>query len=983
MACRLPGGVTTPEDYWELLERGGDGIVEVPKDRWDADALYDPEPEARGKSYCRYGGFVTLIDLFDAPFFGISPREARALDPLQRMALETSWEAFERAGYTMEQLRGSQTGAFIGVGKSSAYHEYGVTVSGGLADLDGYVGPGSAGGTMSGRVSYVFGLEGPTMTVDTACSSSLVTTHLACNALRSGECDLAVSAGVSLMLSPELHVEFSRLRGMSPDGRCRSFSSDTEGTGWSEGAAAVVLKRLSDAQRDGDPILAVLRGTAVNHDGHSASLTTPSGPAQQRVIRAALAASGLQPNHIDYLEAHGTGTTLGDPIEGTALAEVFGGSHSDEEPLWVGSAKSNLGHTQAAAGLAGVFKVVLAMQHNMLPRTLHVAEPSPAVDWKSAKMALVQEEQPWLPNDRPRRAGVSSFGIGGTNAHVIVEEPPKRVVEDKASAPLPPTVPFLVSGFTDAALRKQAEDLHLHMGMNIQDRLGDVAHSLATTRSQFRRRLVLMVKDKAELLDKLASFARTGESPAGAVRTGDHTEEPRLALLFTGQGSQLPGMGKDVYEVYPAFREALDEIAAQFTELEKALLDVMWADPGSEDAALLNRTDFTQPALFALEVALWRLWQSWGVQPELLLGHSIGELAAAHVAGIFELPDACRLVAARGRLMQALPSRGAMTSLEASGAEAEAAVEALGLNGKVDIAGLSTPAQTVVSGDADAVELVAAHFVPQDRQVKALTVSHAFHSHHMDGMLAAFRAVAETIQFNPPKMAIVSSLTGELAKPGELEQPDYWVRQVRRAVRFSDGMRALHQQGANTFLELGPQPVLSGMGAACLADERSVSWVPSLTRDKDGASVMQRSLAELHVLEVPIDWRGFFEPFGGERVALPTYAFQRERYWFEPPPSRAIGAGLDDTNHVLLGGGVSIAGTEMSVFTNVVAAEEPIWVQEHKVMDAVLMPGTAFFEAMRAAGDASGEGEWDASGTSSSSRPWCSPPACRSVCRSR
>ncbi len=683
MSCRLPGGVRSPEDYWELLERGVDGIVKVPEERWDADALYDPEPEARGKSYCSYGGFVTPIDLFDAAFFGISPREARALDPMQRMVLETIWEAFERAGATMDELRGSQTGAFIGVGKSSAYHEYGLTAAGGLADLDGYVGPGSAGGTMSGRVSYVFGLEGPTMTVDTACSSSLVTTHLACNALRAGECDLAVSAGVSLMLSPELHVEFSRLRGMSPDGRCRSFSADTEGTGWSEGAAAVILKRLSDAQRDGDPILAVVRGTAVNHDGHAASLTTPSGPAQERVIRAALAASGLQPGDIDYLEAHGTGTRLGDPIEGTALAEVFGGSHSAERPLWMGSAKSNLGHTQAAAGLAGVFKVVLAMRHNLLPRTLHVTQPSPAVDWDAVPMALVREEQPFPPKDRPRRAGVSSFGIGGTNAHVVIEEPPARAAARQATVPLPPAVPFLVSGFTDAALRQQAESLHRHLGMNIADRLGDVAFSLAATRSQFRRRLVLLAKDKSELLDKLGSFARTGETPAGAVRTGEHAQEPRLALLFTGQGSQLPGMGKDVYEVYPEFRAALDEIAAQFTGLDRPLLQVMWAEPGSADAALLNRTDYTQPALFALEVALWRLWQSWGVRPELLLGHSIGEIAAAHVAGILGLRDACRLVAARGALMQALPpSRGAMASLEASGAEAQAAIDELGLAGK-------------------------------------------------------------------------------------------------------------------------------------------------------------------------------------------------------------------------------------------------------------------------------------------------------------
>ncbi|MEU8893090.1 amino acid adenylation domain-containing protein [Streptomyces sp. NPDC048442] len=962
MACRLPGDANTPDEFWELLARGGDGIVEVPKDRWDADALYDADPETPGTSYCSSGGFVTPIDRFDAPFFGISPREARSLDPMQRMALETTWEAFERAGYTVDQLRGSLTGAFIGVGKSSAYHEYGLTMAGGLADLDGYVGPGSAGGTMSGRVSYVFGLEGPTLTLDTACSSSLVTTHLACNALRNGECDLAVSAGISLMLSPELHVEFSRLRGMSPDGRCRSFSADTEGTGWSEGATAVVLKRLSDAERDGDTVLAVLRGTAINHDGHAASLTTPSGPAQQRVIRAALAASGLQPGDIDYVEAHGTGTKLGDPIEGTALAEVFDGSHSDESPLWVGSAKSNLGHTQAAAGLAGVMKVVLAMQHDTLPRTLHVTEPTPAVDWKGARMALVKEERPWPAKDTPRRAGVSSFGIGGTNAHVIVEEPPLRTARDAEAeppAPLPSVLPFLVSGHTDAALREQAENLHRHMGMNIHDRVGDVAASLATTRSHFRKRLVLTAKDKAELLDKLASFARTGELPADSVRSGERAGDSRVALLFTGQGSQLPGMGKDVYDAHPVFRDALDDIAARFTGLEKPLLDVMWAEPDSETAALLHRTDFTQPALFALEVALWRLWESWGVKADLLLGHSIGEFAAAHVAGVFDLSDACRLVEARGRLMQALPSRGAMASLEASDTEAEEALDALGLHGKADISGLNTPTQTVVSGDTDAVEALVAHFVDRGRKAKKLTVSHAFHSHHMDGMLAAFKAVAETVRFNPPQLTVVSGATGEQAAPGALERPDYWVRQTRRAVRFSDAVRTLHQQGVDTFLELGPQAVLSGMGAACLADESPRTWVPSLVPGKNGAAVMLRGLAELHVREVPVDWRGWFAPFGGARVALPTYAFQRERFWFEPPASRQIGAGLNDAQHVLLGGGMDVAGTDISVFTTLVAADEPVWVQEHRVMDAVLMPGTAFFEAMSAAGNAGGDGEWD------------------------
>ena len=961
MACRLPGEVSTPEEFWELLEAGVDGIVEVPGDRWDAAAIYDPDPEARGKSISSRGGFVSPIDLFDAPFFGISPREARAMDPLQRLMLETTWEAFERAGYTMEDLRGSQTGAFVGVGKSAGYREYGITTGGSIADLDGYVGPGSAGATASGRLSHVFGLEGPTMTVDTACSSSLVTTHLAANALRNGECDLAVSGGATLMLTSNMHVEFSRLRGMSPDGLCRSFSADNDGTGWSEGVAVVILKRLSDAQRDGDPVLAVLRGTAVNHDGHAASLTTPSGPAQQHVIRAALGASGLEPGDIDYLEAHGTGTRLGDPIEGTALGEVFGGSHP-AEPLWVGSVKSNLGHTQAAAGLAGVMKIVLGMQHNLIPRTLHVSEPTPAVDWAGANMALVREPQPWPAKDRPRRGGVSSFGIGGTNAHIVVEEAPARrpAERDEPAAPLPPTLPFLVSGFTDTALREQAEALHRHLGMNIQDRLVDVAYSLATTRSQLRKRLVLLARDKSDLLDQLGSYARSGEVPPGGVRSGDRTEDPRLALLFTGQGSQWPGMGKDVYAAYPVFRAAMDEIAAHFTELDRPLLEVMWADPDSADAALLHRTDFTQPALFTLEVALWRLWHSWGVRPELMIGHSIGELAAAHVAGVFDLADACRLVAARGRLMQELPpSSGAMASVEADGAEAEAAVRELGLAGQVDLAGLNTPTQTVVSGDADAVRALVAHFAEQGRRVKELTVSHAFHSHQMDGMLARFGAVAETVAFHPPTIALVSSLTGELAGPGELERAEYWVRQVRHAVRFSDGIATLHREGVNAFLELGPAPVLSGMGASCLAEETGLAWVPSLDPGKDGSSVVQRALAELHVRDVPIDWSGWFAPFGGAMVALPTYAFQRERFWFDPVTPRSVGAGLDDTAHPLLGGAVRIAGTEMSVFTTVVASDEPAWLQDHQIMGTVLMPGTAFLEVMRAAGDAAEPGDWE------------------------
>ncbi|KAF4505885.1 hypothetical protein G6O67_007788 [Ophiocordyceps sinensis] len=898
MACRLPGGITTPEEFWELLSSGRDAIVDVPKDRWDADALYDADPDAPGKSYCRRGGFLSSIDLFDAPYFGISPREARALDPTQHIMLETCWEALERAGYTSRDLRGSQTGVFIGI-SDSAVHGHDARCRG-LQDLGGYVVTGSAGGTLSGRVSYTLGLEGPALTVDTACSSSLVTTHLACNALRQGECDLAVSGGISLILNPGLHVEFSRLRGMSPDGRCRAFAADTQGTGWGEGAAVVVLKRLADAQRDGDAIHAVLRGTAVNHGGSSAAgLTIPSGPAQQRLIRTALTASALQPADIDYVEAHGTGTRLGDPIEGGALAGVFGGSRpGTAEPLWVGSAKSNLGHTLAAAGLVGVIKVVLAMQHSTLPPTLHVAQPTPAVDWEGAHMAPVQEKRAWPSRaGRVRRAGISAFGIGGTNAHAILEEAPRPAVRHAPAAPLPRAVPLVLSGHTDAALGQQAEKLRLHLSGGSDsrtDRLGDVAFSLATARNHLRQRVALMAGDKAELLGKLAAVT-------GAASSSSLAEPPRLAMLFTGQGSQFPGMGRDLAKHHPVFRAALDDIAAHFAGLERPLLDVMWADDGTEAAALLRRTDYAQPALFGLEVALWRLWESWGVRPALVMGHSVGELAAAHVAGVMDLPDACRMVAARGRLMEeAVPGGGGMVSLEASAAETAAAIRSQGLCSKVSIAGHNTPSQTVASGNVEAIETLAAYFAGKGRKSKTLDVSRAFHSHHIDGMLAAFRAVAETVRFHQPTLAVVSTLSGRLAEPGQLDQAGYWVQQARSPVRFSDGIQTLADQGVTVFVELGPRPVLSAMGATCL-DLGSAAWLPSLVPNKDDALVMQASLAELHVRHVPVEWSAYFEPFGCRRVELPTYAFQRER--LRPAAAAADDAAappLDSQGHLHL-----------------------------------------------------------------------------------
>ncbi|KAI1127489.1 hypothetical protein F5Y10DRAFT_292768 [Nemania abortiva] len=837
MACRLPGDISSPEQFWDLLKSDGDATSDVPEDRWEDNSLFDSD-----YPYCRRGGFIGSINAFDTAFFGISPREARALDPSQYMMLETCWEGFERAGYTLEQLRGSQTGVFIGVSNILGHLGLSPNMRRNPADLDGYTVTGSAGGTISGRISYHMGLEGPAMTIDTACSSSLVTTHLACTALRQGECDMAVSGGVSLLSNPGLHIEFGRLQGMSSDGHCRSFSADADGTGWSEGSVVVILKRLSDAQRDKDKIHAIIRGTAVNHDGRSASLTTPSGPAQQRLIRTALKAARLRPEHIDYIEAHGTGTKLGDPIEATACAEVFGPGRTGK-PLLIGSVKSNIGHTQAAAGLA-------------------------EVPWQEANMWPVLSPQPWLAQgDRLRRAGVSAFGIGGTNAHIVVEEPPRRpepIRNAQQKACMPSSIPFLLSGHTDAVLRTQAGRLQQHINSVVEEEdLCDVAYSLATSRTHFRRRRVLIASNKMELLDKIQSI---NEHESFAPSEDTFPQAPRLAVLFTGQGSQWAGMGKDLCKVYPIFHEALIEVAANFAGFGLPLLEIMWSNPGSPGAVWLDRrTDVAQAALFALEVALWRLWKSWGVTPEFVLGHSLGELVAAHVAGIFSLTDACRLVAARGRLMQAQSGKStSMASLEASAAEVEAVIRSLSQSDRVEIASFNTPMQTVISGDADGVNKVIHHFAQLNRKTKIIAVGHAFHSRHMDGVLGEYRAVAETIDYQPAKLQIVSSVDGRVAKAGIFESADYWVRQMREPVRFSEGIETLADHGINIFLELGPGAVLCGMGAQCLkVASNNIAWLPSLKAGKDGSLV-------------PINWESYFAPFGCQRVDLPTHVFQRD-----------------------------------------------------------------------------------------------------------
>ncbi|WP_437712866.1 SDR family NAD(P)-dependent oxidoreductase [Sorangium sp. So ce448] len=937
MACRYPGGVSTPEDLWRLLQTGEDAISGFPENRgWYLGDLDDAE---EAKLPAREGGFLADPDRFDPAFFGISPREALDMDPQQRVLLETVWECIERGGIDPTALQGSQTSVFVGV-MYNTYPSAGMVGSPEL--LEGYFGIGSAASMLSGRVAYTFGFHGPTVTVDTACSSSLVSVHLACQALRLGECSLAVAGGVTIMASRGAFTGLRALGAGAPDGRCKSFSAEANGAGWSEGAGVVLLERLSDAQRHGHPILAVIRGSAVNQDGKSQGITAPNGPAQQRVIRQALDNARLAPQDVDAVEAHGTGTALGDPIEAQALLATYGQAHSKDNPLWLGSLKSNLGHTQAAAGVAGLMKVVLALQNGVLPRTLHAQNPSPHVDWSTGTVRLLTEALPWRPKQAgARRAAVSSFGASGTNAHIIVEEAPAASVTEVAevaTAPAPPplALPVLLSGKSADALVAQAARMRAFLLNSPHLALVDLASSLAVTRAQFEHRLVVVAHDRAELLDALDSVAERRTAPSAVL--GQTVRGGKLAVLFTGQGSQHPRMGRALYDAFPAFRSALD---AALAHLDPKLPEVLFAEERSELAALLDQTAFTQTALFALEVALFRLFETWGIKPDFLLGHSIGELVAAHVAGVLSLQDACALVSARASLMQALPSGGAMVTLQASEEEVVAASAG---NPRVAIAALNGPSSTVVTGDEDAVFHVARRLEAQGRKATRLRVSHAFHSHHMDAMLAAFGRVARGLTFHPARIPIVSNVTGKLATD-ELSSPEYWVRHVREAVRFLDGVRALEREGVSSFLELGPHGVLSALGHDALSTH--VAFLPAMRKGRPEVETLLASLGALHTRGVRLDWPAFFAPFLARRVDLPTYPFQRERFWPDaptPPSADLASAGLASANHPLLGAAFALADSHGFLFTGRLSLSQHPWLAGHAVFGTVILPGTAFLD---------------------------------------
>ncbi|UOB60662.1 amino acid adenylation domain-containing protein [Burkholderia pyrrocinia] len=860
MSCRFPGAAHDLDAYWRLLNDGVDAISEVPRERWDVDAYYDPDPEAPGRMVCRFGGFLDDVDQFDPAFFRITPREAAAMDPQQRLLLEVSHEALEHAGIPVDSLKGSRTGVFVGI-TTNDYANLQLR-NGGGSGIDGYFFTGNPLNTAAGRISYGLGLQGPSMAIDTACSSSLTAIHTASQNLRSGECDLAIAGGVNLILSPDNSIAVSRTRALAPDGRCKTFDAAADGFVRSEGCGALVLKRLSDALAAGDRVLAVLRGSAVNHDGASSGFTAPNGRAQEAVIRQAL--GGLPAASIDYVEAHGTGTPLGDPVEVQALATVFGEGRDGGRRLRVGSVKTNIGHTESAAGIAGVIKVVLSLNHDRLPAHLHFRHPSPLVQWDALPIEICAEASAWPRGERPRRAGVSAFGASGTNAHLVLEEAPAPA---RPATPSKHKVhPLVLSAKTPAALRALAGRYQRRFEAEPGLDIAAVAFSAATGRSHFAHRLALPVTSLEDAIDKLRAFQ--AKEPAGAAQPAPRV---KMAFLFTGQGSQYAGMGRRLYDAYPVFRNAIDRCRAVADPLlDKPLLDVLSAQ-GEE----IHQTGYSQPALFSMQFALTTLLASFGVVPDAVMGHSVGEYAAACAAGVFSPEDGLRLIAERGRLMQALPRDGEMAAIFTDLATVERAIEACPHD--VAVAAVNGPASIVISGRRERIAMLVDAFAAQDIRSVLLNTSHAFHSPLVEPMLDSFQAVAKAVRVARPAIPFYSNLTG--AVMDEAPTDAYWRRHCREPVQFASSVERLAEAGFNVLVEIGPKPVLVNLARACCAPDAGIQFL-GLQRPQAEQQALVETLSSLYARGVDVDWASTETP-APTRVALPSYPFQRSRTWFQ------------------------------------------------------------------------------------------------------
>lgn len=876
MGCRFPGAPQMAA-YWQLLLQGQDAIGDIPSDRWELAEFYDPDPSQAGKHYCRQGGFLQHIDLFDPDFFGIAPREAPYLDPQQRLLLEVMWEALEDGGILPQSLGGTQAGVFVG----ASTLDYGQHLLQQADQIGPYTATGLASTMLANRLSYLLNLQGPSLTVDTACSSSLVAVHLACQSLWRGESSLALAAGVNVILTPALTIGFSKLTALSPDSRCRAFDAAANGFVRAEGAGVVVLRPLSQALAQGDRIYALIRGGAINQDGRSNGLTAPNREAQAAVLRQAYRQARVPLAQVSYIEAHGTGTLLGDPIEVKALGEVFSPSHDQARPIRMGSVKTNIGHTEAAAGIAGLIKTALCLHHQTWVPSLHFHQPNPYIPFDQLPLQVQTEVEPWSSFSPQEIAGVSSFGFGGTNAHLVLQAPPPVTPQltSLVSAPDRPGHLFTLSARSPAALRQLARQYGERLSRLAPDQLGDFCYSANTGRTAFDYRCAGWVRDPATLVESLGALAAA--QPATGLQTAlpCPSEAPPLVWLFTGQGSQYPDMGRQLYETHPVFRATLDhcdEVLRSY--LEDSLLAVIY--PDSPEDPRLHQTLYTQPALFALEYALAALWRSWGVQPAAVLGHSVGEYVAACVAGVFDLETGLKLMAQRGQLMQSLPADGMMAAILADGETVATLLAPFGE--AVAIAALNGPQNTVVAGDRGAVKALLEVCQGHHLVVTPLTVSHGFHSAQMDPILNVFEHLARQIDFQPPQIPLVANLTGQLFAPGQVPDATYWRHHARQPVQFAAGMATLYQQGYRHFLEIGPHPVLSGLGQQCLPAAEA-HWFPCLARQRQDWAVLGASLGQLYLAGVEIDGQEFDRPYGRRRLDLPTYAFQRQRYWIDPP----------------------------------------------------------------------------------------------------